>query len=166
MALVKCSECTTEISDQAKACPKCGAPLEVSRRHISTKTGSPWLLVFGILGGLFLFAFLLTAIFDTKENIPVIKAAINYLDSQVIIANKEPVDLRDCFISIQQERSDTGIYRIHHVDIKLRESKILDAELFVNGDSERFNPYKYAPKLIMLECDTANGKRSGGRSFQ
>jgi DNA-directed RNA polymerase subunit RPC12/RpoP len=27
MALVTCPECGTEVSDQAKACPKCGAPV-------------------------------------------------------------------------------------------------------------------------------------------
>jgi hypothetical protein len=28
MALIKCSECTKEISDKASACPQCGAPVE------------------------------------------------------------------------------------------------------------------------------------------
>jgi len=33
MALIKCSECGTEISDSAAACVKCGAPIEVARRQ-------------------------------------------------------------------------------------------------------------------------------------
>ncbi len=28
MALVKCKDCNSEVSDSAEACPKCGAPLE------------------------------------------------------------------------------------------------------------------------------------------
>ena len=30
MALIKCSECSREISDRAKACPGCGAPVSVT----------------------------------------------------------------------------------------------------------------------------------------
>lgn len=30
MALVKCQECSREVSDQAQACPGCGAPLRQS----------------------------------------------------------------------------------------------------------------------------------------
>ena len=28
MALINCKECKAKVSDQAKACPKCGAPLK------------------------------------------------------------------------------------------------------------------------------------------
>lgn len=28
MALIKCPECSSEISDKAKACPKCGCPIK------------------------------------------------------------------------------------------------------------------------------------------
>ncbi len=34
MALIKCSECETEVSDQAKTCPKCGAQLRKPRRSV------------------------------------------------------------------------------------------------------------------------------------
>lgn len=30
MALIKCIECENEVSDKAKTCPKCGAPVELS----------------------------------------------------------------------------------------------------------------------------------------
>lgn len=30
MALIKCPECTADVSDQAKVCPKCGAKLKGS----------------------------------------------------------------------------------------------------------------------------------------
>lgn len=31
MALIKCSECSAEISDKASCCPKCGAPIAVHK---------------------------------------------------------------------------------------------------------------------------------------
>ena len=39
MALIKCKECEKNISDQAKVCPHCGAPTEISKeiRRISNK---------------------------------------------------------------------------------------------------------------------------------
>ena len=35
MALIKCSECSAEISDKANCCPKCGAPVEVHKWRCS-----------------------------------------------------------------------------------------------------------------------------------
>ncbi len=36
MALIKCSECSAEISDKASCCPKCGAPVIVHKWRCST----------------------------------------------------------------------------------------------------------------------------------
>ena len=41
MAMIKCKECGRDISDQAKACPHCGAPLAGSDTGRSKKT-RPW----------------------------------------------------------------------------------------------------------------------------
>jgi hypothetical protein len=41
MSLIKCSECGTEISDQAPACPKCGNPM---KPVIIEQTGKRWKL--------------------------------------------------------------------------------------------------------------------------
>jgi zinc-ribbon domain len=46
MALTKCKECGSEISDKAAACPKCGAPVPAPRK----KTGLLTWLVVGFLG--------------------------------------------------------------------------------------------------------------------
>ena len=35
MALINCEECSTEISDKAKACPRCGCPQEVIQNSIN-----------------------------------------------------------------------------------------------------------------------------------
>lgn len=41
MALIKCSECGNEVSDQANSCPKCGAPLKVTnQRRCAAKNDS------------------------------------------------------------------------------------------------------------------------------
>ena len=36
MALIKCSECGSEISEKAQVCPKCGCPVDVSKEIIAT----------------------------------------------------------------------------------------------------------------------------------
>lgn len=42
MALIKCSECGSEVSDKAAACPKCGNPINEIEppREATTKTTS------------------------------------------------------------------------------------------------------------------------------
>lgn len=37
MGLIKCPECQTEISDQALACPKCGAPQVAAKKAARKK---------------------------------------------------------------------------------------------------------------------------------
>lgn len=34
MALIKCSECGAEISDRALECPKCGCPIDITKKQI------------------------------------------------------------------------------------------------------------------------------------
>lgn len=36
MALIKCSDCGTNVSEKASACPKCGCPIEISIEHENT----------------------------------------------------------------------------------------------------------------------------------
>ena len=36
MALIKCSECGNEVSEQANSCPKCGAPIKTERHEVHT----------------------------------------------------------------------------------------------------------------------------------
>lgn len=43
MALVTCSECTGKVSDQASACPHCGAPVKVDdsvAKHVNIESTS------------------------------------------------------------------------------------------------------------------------------
>lgn len=46
MALVKCGECGEQVSDQAKACPKCGAPPAKAK-----PAGVPLWLMLAVAGG-------------------------------------------------------------------------------------------------------------------
>ena len=39
MALIKCSECSAEISDKASCCPKCGSPVAVQKQSPSVNFG-------------------------------------------------------------------------------------------------------------------------------
>lgn len=39
MALIRCKECGTEVSDKAAACPKCGAPINPSKPVAPAKKG-------------------------------------------------------------------------------------------------------------------------------
>lgn len=54
MALIRCAECKTKVSDKAAACPKCGAPVEISKkkqkRQIISGCGCVFiLLVVGVI---------------------------------------------------------------------------------------------------------------------
>ena len=47
MALIKCFECGTEVSEYAEKCPTCGCPMSVIKEHNSKpKNNNPYLLVF------------------------------------------------------------------------------------------------------------------------
>ena len=37
MALIQCSECKKEISDQATSCPNCGAPIKAKKQYWTGK---------------------------------------------------------------------------------------------------------------------------------
>lgn len=51
MALIRCAECTAKISNKASACPKCGAPVAISKKkqkkQISTGCGCLLVLIIG-----------------------------------------------------------------------------------------------------------------------
>ena len=40
MALIKCPECGSEISERAKTCPKCGCPIEAPQEDTHSETSS------------------------------------------------------------------------------------------------------------------------------
>lgn len=48
MALIKCAECGTDISNQAPTCPKCGAPLSVAAPKPKTRSRI-WLWIFVVI---------------------------------------------------------------------------------------------------------------------
>jgi hypothetical protein len=162
MSLVKCAECTTEISDRAKACPKCGAPQNSPIAVGTTRKGGRGLSWFVGIAGLVVVFLVIVSGLNNAPSVPRIKAAINYLDSQVVIANGEPVALQKCMLTIEAN----GSYYLQGVDVPVKGLEIRDGEMFTNLDSERFNPHKYAPRSISIECDTANGKRGGTRDFR
>ncbi|WP_310378220.1 zinc-ribbon domain-containing protein [Flavobacterium sp.] len=49
MALVNCSECNTKISDEAKNCPKCGAPVDLEKIKIKKNQTSKGCLMFIVI---------------------------------------------------------------------------------------------------------------------
>ncbi len=49
MALIKCSECASDVSDKAKSCPKCGAPVVLPPPVLTrTDTAKMWLMFLGL----------------------------------------------------------------------------------------------------------------------
>jgi hypothetical protein len=80
MALVKCVECGTEVSDKAPACPKCGAPqATVAAAPPAVKTPrktSPvtWAVFFALIGGIFWYSL------QSKHeaSLPPLPVAVNY----------------------------------------------------------------------------------------
>lgn len=65
MALTTCPECTSQISDQAHACPKCGAPRKVAKKT----SGCAWLALF-FLAIPFLWGYLGSASRNAAEGAP------------------------------------------------------------------------------------------------
>lgn len=53
MALIKCSECGKEISDKAKTCPNCGAPVQSNDLKQEVSWGKAIGIIVGILFVLF-----------------------------------------------------------------------------------------------------------------
>ncbi|MFA7201492.1 MAG: zinc ribbon domain-containing protein [Candidatus Paceibacterota bacterium] len=41
MSLIKCSECNSEISENASSCPHCGNPIQKERVFVSTEKENP-----------------------------------------------------------------------------------------------------------------------------
>lgn len=54
MALIRCAECKAKVSDKASACPKCGAPIEISKKKQKSliTTGCGCLIVLLVVGGI------------------------------------------------------------------------------------------------------------------
>lgn len=55
MALIRCAECKAKVSDKATTCPKCGAPIEVSKKKkqkSQISTGCGCLIVLLVVGGI------------------------------------------------------------------------------------------------------------------
>lgn len=62
MALITCADCSTEVSDQAKACPKCGRPVAKVEQEKKTSPlvyaglavavigGLMWVMHYGVFG--------------------------------------------------------------------------------------------------------------------
>lgn len=50
MAIIKCEECGAEISDKAKVCPKCGAPIREEERNEEI-----YILVLMVVGAILFF---------------------------------------------------------------------------------------------------------------
>ncbi|HUX00401.1 MAG: hypothetical protein WBD63_07675 [Phycisphaerae bacterium] len=54
MALIRCAECKSKISDRAIACPQCGAPIEISKKKHKRQigTGCGCLIILVVVGGI------------------------------------------------------------------------------------------------------------------
>ena len=52
MALIKCKECANEVSDQAKACPKCGAPVKLDKVIPDKKKTSTFTKIIAVIFGI------------------------------------------------------------------------------------------------------------------
>jgi len=56
MALIACTECNSQISDKAAACPKCGAPTSSKKGVVTTQQTSKVFKIFQIVGVLMVIA--------------------------------------------------------------------------------------------------------------
>ncbi len=69
MALIKCSECSADISEKASVCPKCGCPLDVTKQVISdAKKKKRKKIIIFLTVVLTIIMILLVGIFFFKDN--------------------------------------------------------------------------------------------------
>lgn len=69
MALIKCSECGTDISDKAVSCPKCGYPLHKTEENQVPQKGKNKGKTFLISGGIMFFVFLVFGLATTSSQV-------------------------------------------------------------------------------------------------
>lgn len=76
MALIKCKECEKEISDQAVACPSCGAPVRNALNQdakVKSVSNKRWVVLALILGSLL---FVLSSI--RQQSLPLLPIEVGY----------------------------------------------------------------------------------------
>jgi hypothetical protein len=179
MTSVQCPTCGSPTSTDTALCAKCGAPTgslvnpddpptpptppEVAYAEPEADTRKTRRLV-AIVGVVALLVVLIYffAIRTSPVKADVLKAEIYYYNSQVIVVNGEPADLRNCTVAIISD--DT--YSLRGIEIPKGGNQIIDAVLFLNAASLRFSPKAQSPKHIDVSCDTANGKRVGGKDLR
>jgi hypothetical protein len=182
MTSAVCPTCGSPTSTDTAVCAKCGAPTGLlespddpptpatpplppavadAEPEVDTRKTKRLVAVFGVVALLVVLIYFF-GIRTSSVKADVMKAEIFYYKSQVIIVNAEPADLRNCTVAIISE--DT--YSLRGVEIPKGGNQIIDAVLFLNATSLRFNPKEQLPRHIDVSCDTANGKRIGGKDFR
>ena len=166
MALIKCSECSKEISEHAVACPHCGAPVSIAAtpRVRTKKRGLGWwwlLVVPASLIGLLFFIGLVQSLLPKSPPPPIIKASMGVLGSSVIITNREDSDLTDCLLRINDN------YLLWHINITKGREAIFDTSDFRDnfGDGKTFRIADQAVNSITVECKSARGSVAGVRTL-
>ena len=125
MALVSCSECGSQVSDKAHACPKCGAPVSLSVPEHNLKAFRPSLLgtdpgralLWGVVG-------LVTCGLGWLVLIP---WWVELLTTRLVVSNKRVTLTRGVFT---KRTSEVMLAHIRNVTVRQRPSQ----QMFSAGD--------------------------------
>lgn len=133
MALTSCSECKTEISDKAKVCPKCGAPVKKSGIGCG-----------GILFGAFVIFIILVAAISSSKTEPHVQKTLKFevrrRDSSIVITNVGSADVSGKNITLYINGMPPFTYKVDWTAPPLGESSEVPLRLFMEKDGTRFNP--------------------------
>lgn len=90
-----------------------------------------------------------------------IKGRVIYIDGDALFANKEPFALRDCELALVLP-GDRYNFKWPSSLAPSAETALVPAEDFTNASGEKFNPSRYKPKAILVDCADFAGKRYAG----
>jgi hypothetical protein len=141
MALMKCRECGNEVSTTAKACPKCGASVQVKETGFGALVLT---LLFIAVAGL-----VLRGLFATSgSNVPerTLSASVRSLGTHFLIQNKDSFPWGDCDLDLNSE------YKIEGINIPASEELSLPAVAFATKDGNRFQPITMKPQTFFIYC--------------
>lgn len=166
MAMIKCSECGAEISDQAKSCPHCGAKQKIKKPLYKR----PWFIVLAVI-------IILSAISSSKEtghsNVGTSSTA-GRTASSVAAASKEPSrDTKESssvsVASSEASQSKNALELQGEVTVEKDTFATYFVGVVVNNKSRdltyvqiTFNLYDKEGNLVGTALDNINNLKSGG----
>jgi len=164
MPLMKCPDCGTEISTQAKACPKCG---RVQKRPSAIGRAFKRIgMVALVLVGVFI-VFGWFANRPEKQSATPLNAEVSVSGLDFKVENQDSFDWSHCILRVNIISAEIPGYRLDVDTIPAGQTVTLDGFKFragINGGGEPLDPLL---RLNMgIRCDTPKGQATYVKIFK